>query len=93
MSNETPRAWLTSYAPGVPHEIELPDGSLFDLVEGSVERFGEHVALEFCGATTTYAELGEPIAAAAEGLRLRCACLSRRRGSRVMRSPHGYTEP
>lgn len=70
MSIETPRPWLTSYAPGVPHDIELPDGSLFDLVEGSAQRFGEHVALEFFGATTTYAELGEQIAAAAEGLRL-----------------------
>jgi long-chain acyl-CoA synthetase len=70
VSIETPRPWLTSYAPGVPHDIELPDGSLFDLVEGSARRFGEHVALEFFGATTTYAELGEQIAAAAEGLRL-----------------------
>jgi long-chain acyl-CoA synthetase len=70
VSIETPRPWLTSYAPGVPHDIELPDGSLFDLVEGSARRFGEHVALEFFGATTTYAELGEQITAAAEGLRL-----------------------
>jgi long-chain acyl-CoA synthetase len=70
VSIKTPRPWLASYAPGVPHDIELPDGSLFDLVEGSARRFGEHVALEFFGATTTYAELGEQIAAAAEGLRL-----------------------
>jgi long-chain acyl-CoA synthetase len=70
VSIETPRPWLTSYAPGVPHDIELPDGSLFDLVEGSARRFGEHVALEFFGSTTTYAELGEQITAAAEGLRL-----------------------
>jgi long-chain acyl-CoA synthetase len=70
VSIKTPRPWLASYAPGVPHDIELPDGSLFDLVEGSARRFGEHVALEFFGATTTYAELGEQITAAAEGLRL-----------------------
>jgi len=65
----TPRPWLASYAPGVPHEIELPHGSLFDLVDNSVREFGDNVALEFFGATTTYRELGEQIARAAEGLR------------------------
>jgi long-chain acyl-CoA synthetase len=66
----TPRPWLASYAPGVPHEIELPEGSLFDLVEHSIREFPDNVALEFFGATTTYRELGEQIARAAEGLRL-----------------------
>jgi long-chain acyl-CoA synthetase len=66
----TPRPWLSSYAEGVPHEIELPSGSLFDLVEASVSEFGDNIALEFFGATTTYAELGEQILRAAEGLRL-----------------------
>jgi long-chain acyl-CoA synthetase len=66
----TPRPWLASYAPGVPHEIELPLGSLFDLVDSSVREFADNVALEFFGATTTYCELGEQIARAAEGLRL-----------------------
>jgi long-chain acyl-CoA synthetase len=66
----TPRPWLASYAPGVPHEIELPEGSLFDLVENSIREFPDNVALEFFGATTTYRELGEQIARAAEGLRL-----------------------
>jgi long-chain acyl-CoA synthetase len=65
----TPRPWLASYAPGVPHEIELPEGSLFDLVEQSVHEFPDNVALEFFGATTTYRELGEQISRAAEGLR------------------------
>jgi long-chain acyl-CoA synthetase len=70
VTNYTPRPWLDSYADGVPHEIELPEGSLFDLVQHSVEEFGDHVALEFFGATTSYAELGEQISRAAEGLRL-----------------------
>jgi long-chain acyl-CoA synthetase len=65
-----PRPWLASYAEGVPDEIELPEGSLFDLVERSVDEFGDHVALEFFGRTTTYSQLGEQIARAAEGLRL-----------------------
>jgi long-chain acyl-CoA synthetase len=61
---------LSSYAPGVPHEIDLPEGSLFDIVEHSAAEYGANVALEFFGATTTYASLAEQVARAAEGLRL-----------------------
>jgi long-chain acyl-CoA synthetase len=65
-----PRPWLDSYADGVPHEIPLPEGSLYDLVAASVEAHPGSVALEFFGKETTYAELGEQIDRAAEGLRL-----------------------
>jgi long-chain acyl-CoA synthetase len=65
----TPRPWLSSYAPNVPHDVVLPEGSLVDLVEESANRFPDNVALEFFGATTTYAELRDQIARAAEGLR------------------------
>jgi len=70
MTTTPPRPWLTSYAEGVPHEIELPTGSLYDLVEESVKTYPDNVALEFFGATTTYADMGEQILRAAEGLRL-----------------------
>ena len=70
MTIDTPRPWLTSYAPGVPHDIDLPEGSLFDIVESSAEQYGGNVALEFFGATTTYASLADQVARAAEGLRL-----------------------
>lgn len=70
MTISTPRPWLTSYAEGVPHEIELPTGSLYDLVEDSVHDYGRNVALEFFGVATTYAQMGEQIDRAAEGLRL-----------------------
>ncbi|HEY0260801.1 MAG TPA: long-chain-fatty-acid--CoA ligase [Lacisediminihabitans sp.] len=70
MTIPAPRPWLSSYAEGVPHDIDLPEGSLFDLVEQSVSEFGRNVALEFFGATTSYAEMGEQIARAAEGLRI-----------------------
>jgi long-chain acyl-CoA synthetase len=69
VSTETPRPWLSHYAPGVPHDIELPTDSLYDLLETSVAAYGNHVALEFFGATTSYRELGEQVARAAEGLR------------------------
>jgi long-chain acyl-CoA synthetase len=64
-----PRPWITSYADGVPDDIELPTGSLADLISSSVAEFGDRVALEFFGRETSYAELGEQIDRAAEGLR------------------------
>ncbi|AGW41177.1 long-chain-fatty-acid-CoA ligase [Leifsonia xyli subsp. cynodontis DSM 46306] len=73
------RPWIAGYAPDVPADIELPTGSLSHLIDESVARYGKHVALEFFGATTTYAELGGQIARAAEGLRARGV----RKGDRV----------
>jgi long-chain acyl-CoA synthetase len=70
MAISTPRPWLGSYADGVPDDIDPFEGSLYDLVRGSVDQYGGNVALEFFGATTTYAELGDQIERAAEGLRL-----------------------
>ncbi len=70
MAITTPRPWLASYAEGVPDDVEPETGSLYDLVRGSVEQYGDHVALEFFERTTTYAELGRQIERAAEGLRL-----------------------
>ena len=63
------RTWLGSYAPGVPPDIEPPSGSLADLLEDSVRRYGPRPALEFFDAETTYAQLGEAVDRAAEGLR------------------------
>ncbi|WP_374010796.1 long-chain-fatty-acid--CoA ligase [Leifsonia sp. LS-T14] len=63
------KPWISGYAPGVPAEVDIPEGSLAHLIDDSVKTYGKHVALEFFGATTTYAELGDQIARAAEGLR------------------------
>lgn len=73
------RPWLANYADGVPGEIPLPEGSLYDLVAASVEKYPHGVALEFFGRETTYSELGEQIERAAEGLRL----LGVQKGDRV----------
>ena len=54
----TESPWTKNYAPGVPATVDIPDHSLVDLLDASVERFGGHVALDFYGGTTTYAELG-----------------------------------
>ncbi len=61
--------WTKHYQPGVPAEIELPTESLVALYERSVAEAGNAVATEFFGRTTTYNELGDQIARAAEGLR------------------------
>ncbi|MGR0219763.1 long-chain-fatty-acid--CoA ligase [Agromyces sp. ZXT2-6] len=63
------RPWLEHYATGVPHEIEEPTQTLVDLIDDAIARFGRRTALEFFGAETSYRELGEQIARAAEGLR------------------------
>lgn len=79
MTDYSDRPWVSGYAPDVPADIEVPAGSLAHLIEESVATYGKNVALEFFGATTTYAELGDQIARAAEGLRSRGV----RKGDRV----------
>jgi long-chain acyl-CoA synthetase len=69
MEANASRPWAKSYAPGVPLDIDVPEESLVDLLDASVSRFGALVALDFFGATTTYHQLGEQVAKAAEGLR------------------------
>lgn len=61
--------WVKHYQPGVPAQIELPTESLVALYERSVAEAGDCVAIEFFGRATTYAQLGEQIEKAAEGLR------------------------
>ncbi|WP_104045170.1 long-chain-fatty-acid--CoA ligase [Arthrobacter sp. ZGTC412] len=63
------RPWTTSYGPGVPAAPVLPEGSLVDLVDQSVRRYGSRTALEFFGARTSYRELGSLISRAAAGLK------------------------
>jgi long-chain acyl-CoA synthetase len=63
------RPWLDHYADGVPPAIEEPSQTLVDMIDDAVHRFKRRPALEFFGAETSYRELGEQIASAAEGLR------------------------
>ncbi len=79
MTSYSDRPWVAGYADGVPADVDIPAGSLAHLIDESVRTYGKHVALEFFGATTTYAELGDQIARVAEGLRRRGV----RKGDRV----------
>lgn len=69
MNTSDPRPWAASYPPDVPIEIDVPDETLVDLLDTAVTRFGPAPALDFFGATTSYRELGDRVARAAEGLR------------------------
>lgn len=63
------RPWISAYAEGVPADIPPVDETLLDMLDASVGRYGKQTALEFFGATTTYAELGAQVARVAGGLR------------------------
>jgi len=65
------RPWLTSYAPGVPGDVEVPTESLPEMLTLSASRYGDRVALDFFGAETTYAELAAAVSRAAAALRAR----------------------
>ncbi|MBC7551531.1 MAG: AMP-binding protein, partial [Cellulomonas sp.] len=69
MPNTVSPPWVKNYQPGVPAEIDLPTESLVTMLETSVAQAGDHPAMEFFGRRTTYAELGDQIDQAAEGLR------------------------
>lgn len=61
--------WTRHYQPGVSPEITPPTTSLIGMFDQAVADGSDSVALEFFGATTTYAELGDQVSRAAEGLR------------------------
>jgi long-chain acyl-CoA synthetase len=63
------RPWLSAYAPGVPSDIADTTESLVDMLDASVKRYSRRTALEFFGAATSYDDLAEQVARAAEGLR------------------------
>ncbi|MCI4061154.1 long-chain-fatty-acid--CoA ligase [Micromonospora sp. R77] len=63
------RPWTRSYAPGVPADVAESTDSLVDLLSSAARRFGSRVALDFFGATTSYAELDAQVTRAAEALR------------------------
>ncbi|MDD9206367.1 AMP-binding protein, partial [Georgenia sp. 10Sc9-8] len=62
-ADETPSR--AHYAPGVSAEIEIPDHPLGDLVDQAAAEAPQRVALDFLGATTTYAELADQVRRAA----------------------------
>jgi long-chain acyl-CoA synthetase len=59
MSVYTRKPWLSSYEPGVPAELEIPDFPLYHFLEESAAKYPNHTALIFKGKRITYRELNE----------------------------------
>ncbi|WP_131784233.1 AMP-binding protein [Protofrankia symbiont of Coriaria ruscifolia] len=62
------RPWQSSYAEGVPTEVEISDITLGQLFENAVTRFPLAPATSFFGTTLTYDQLREQVDAFAGGL-------------------------
>jgi len=43
------RIWLKSYEPGVPHSIEYPEISLYEMFQETVKQYSDLPALSFMG--------------------------------------------
>ncbi|WP_150957128.1 long-chain-fatty-acid--CoA ligase [Microbacterium testaceum] len=67
-SFDPPRPWTSSYAAGVPEDLEPQSGSLVDIVDASVRDYPDAPALQFFGRETTYAEMAREIARVAAAL-------------------------
>src|SRR5215471_6588670 len=52
------RPWLAHYHEGVPQTVSIPDASLATLFDQAVSRYGASAAIEYYGATISYAQLG-----------------------------------
>lgn len=63
------KPWLASYSRGVPPEIDEITQTLPDMLAASAKKHARRTALEFFGATTSYADLADQVRRAAEGLR------------------------
>ena len=63
------RPWVSHYPPGVPDRIEIPDEPVTAPFERAVKRWPDRVALDFLGATLTYAQADEQIRRAMVALR------------------------
>jgi long-chain acyl-CoA synthetase len=62
------RPWLAHYAPGVPHALPVPDRSLVPLFDESVRRYATRPAIEYFGASISYAQLGALVVRFAQAL-------------------------
>jgi long-chain acyl-CoA synthetase len=69
MSDLSTKPWLSSYAKGVPHEVEPASETLVEMLAASVKRHGRRPALDFFGESMTYRELGEQVERVANGLK------------------------
>lgn len=63
------RPWHSSYAPGVPPVVDVPDEPLTAALDRAAAAWPDRVAVDFMGGTTSYAELAGAVARGAAVLR------------------------
>lgn len=73
------RPWMKHIVKGNPKEIEIPSISLTQLLDQSVKKYPDHIAMTFYEKTYTYSELNASIKKAAKGL----SALGVKKGDRV----------
>ncbi|MFB9325831.1 long-chain fatty acid--CoA ligase [Paenibacillus aurantiacus] len=54
---EKERLWYRHYPVEVPHEVEIPDDAVYELLIRAAANYPNHDALDFFGKRTTYAKL------------------------------------
>ncbi len=67
-TTNTNRPWINSYPKGISWDSELDLSPVHETILASCDKHGEKIALDFMGATTSYASLGSQIRAMAGAL-------------------------
>jgi len=62
------KVWLENYEPGVPHTIDYPELSLYQLFKQSAETYKQNAAVHFMGKELTYEELNSQVNSLASAL-------------------------
>ncbi|SFB11978.1 long-chain acyl-CoA synthetase [Lentibacillus halodurans] len=62
------KVWQKHYPAHIKHEIDIPDDSLPEMLQKTINDFGGHKALSFYGYEITYTELGQQSEAFANAL-------------------------
>ena len=55
------KVWLKHYEPGVPHSIDYPATSLYQLFKQSADKYSRQPAVHFMGRVLSYSELASQI--------------------------------
>ena len=79
MNTLAKQPWLSRYSPGVPSTVDIPDEPVTAALVRAAARWPDRVAIDFFGATLTYAHLVEQVDRAASAL----STLGVSRGDRV----------